>query len=135
MDGIFVAYHNTALMFGFEYFSREYMDERLFGGAVQGDRVFDRCVKCMERIASEITLCFPGESVKCSFETSEQDGALRIYVEPEEWHGKSEDDRPIAELLVTATSYLNGVRAEGPMEFGTHEDDCMSREHDCLGVD
>lgn len=124
MDGIFVAYHNTAKMFGFEYFSREFMDERLFGGSVQGDRVFDRCVKCMEDVASEIAMCFPGESVKCAFETAEGAGVLRIYVEPEEWDEQTQGERPIVQLLVTATNYLNGNRILDPMDFGTRADDC-----------
>lgn len=122
MDGIFVAYHNTAYMFGFQYFSREDMDDRLFGGTVQGDRVFQKCVKCMEQILSEVILCFPGISVNCNFETSPQENALRIYVEPTQWD--SPGDRPVVELLVTATNYLNGVRVLGPMEFGVHKDEC-----------
>lgn len=121
MDGIFVAYHNTAYMFGFQYFSREDIDDRLFGGTVQGDRVFAKCVKCMEEIMSEVTLCFPGVSVKCYFETSEE-GALRIYVEPVKWDGPGEV--PIVEFMVTATNYMNGVRVLGPMDYGDVEDDC-----------
>lgn len=122
MDGIFVAYHNTARIFGFQYFSRQDMDDRLFGGSVQGDRVFQKCVKCMEEILSEVTLCFPGLSVDCVFETSPQENALRIYVEPVEWDKPGEP--PVVELLVTATNYMNGNRVMGPMNFGIHSDDC-----------
>lgn len=134
MDGIFVAYHNTAIMFGFEYFSREFMDERLFGGSVQGDRVFDRCVRCMEDIVSEITQCFPGLSVRCSFETSEQDGSLRIYVEPAEWDEETQGELPVTELFVTVTNYVNGNRVIDEMDFGIQEDDCESLRHSLEGV-
>lgn len=126
MDGIFVAYHNTALMFGFQYIPREEMDTCLFGGPEQGDRVFDRCVKCMENIVQEITECFPGRSINCTFETSQETQALRIYVEPEEWDEQTEGERPIVELLVSATNFVNDVRVSGPMDFGGQEDTCMS---------
>ncbi|PVG02139.1 Pet127-domain-containing protein [Serendipita vermifera] len=122
MDGIFVAYHNTVLMFGFQYFTRQDMDERLFGGPVQGDRVFEQCVKCLETILSEITSCFPGVSVKCTFEASPDDPVMRIYVEPEEWDEETQGERPLVELFVSATSYLNGTRITGPMNFGTQDD-------------
>lgn len=125
MDGIFVAYHNTALMFGFQYIPREEMDTRLFGGSVQGDRVFDRCVKCMERIAQEIIECFPGRSVNCTFETTgEESQSLRIYVEPQEWDEELDGERPIIELMVSATNFINGVRVTGPMDFGGQGDTC-----------
>ena len=62
MDGVIVAYHNTARMFGFQYIPLQEMDEALFGlnpGA--GDRIFKKCVKFLECIATEITLCFPDQ--------------------------------------------------------------------------
>jgi Mitochondrial protein Pet127 len=31
MDGIFVAYHNTSKLFGFEYIPREQMDDDIYG--------------------------------------------------------------------------------------------------------
>jgi hypothetical protein len=126
MDGIFVAYHNTALMFGFQYIPREEMDIRLFGGSIQGDRVFDRCVKCMERIAQEVTECFPGRSVNCTFETAQDAQALKFYVEPEEWDEQAEGERPVVELLVSATNFINDTRVAGPMDFGGEEDTCES---------
>lgn len=60
MDGVFVAYHNTARLFGFQYVPLQEMDERLFGtrpGA--GERVFRKCVGLMEVVAGEITECYP----------------------------------------------------------------------------
>ncbi|CAG7845917.1 mRNA degradation protein pet127, mitochondrial Flags: Precursor [Serendipita indica DSM 11827] len=116
MDGIFVAYHNTSRFFGFQYFNREDMDSRLFGGSTEGDRVFDRCVQCLEEIANEVTMCYPGQSVRCLFESSDEDQSLRIYVEPEEWD-ETRGDRPITELLITATNFVDGERVVGPMDF------------------
>jgi hypothetical protein len=67
MDGVIVAYHNTARMFGFQYIPLEEMDEALYGkypGA--GDRVFNMSVKLLEIIASEVSSCFP-EQVRLCF--------------------------------------------------------------------
>ncbi|CAG8600598.1 9433_t:CDS:2 [Acaulospora colombiana] len=102
------------------------MDERLFGGPVQGDRVFEQCVKCLEAILSEVTSCFPGTSTKCAFEASADDPVMRVYVEPEEWDEETQGERPLVELYVSATSYLNGKRITGPMNFGTQDDQCTS---------
>jgi hypothetical protein len=59
MDGVFVAYHNTARIFGFQYISLDEMDERLFGNAARGDRVFEKCIGLLEMIADEIANVFP----------------------------------------------------------------------------
>jgi hypothetical protein len=75
MDGVFVAYHNTARIFGFQYVSLEEMDARLFGeyekstAVVNGDsaptrgtRIFEKCVKLLETVMDEIVGVF-GERV------------------------------------------------------------------------
>ena len=59
MDGIFVAYHNTARIFGFQYLSISDMDERLFGNRTGGDRVFAKCVELLDTIAEAITEVSP----------------------------------------------------------------------------
>lgn len=61
MDGVFVAYHNTARIFGFQYISVDEMDERLFGGQGRGDRVFEKCIGVLESVAEEIIGVFPKE--------------------------------------------------------------------------
>jgi len=75
MDGVFVAYHNTARVFGFQYISLEEMDARLFGPSVKdvglgnavsapprGARIFEKCVKLLEKVMDEIVSVF-GERV------------------------------------------------------------------------
>jgi hypothetical protein len=60
MDGVLVAYHNTARMFGFQYIPVEEMDERLFGGSgKRGEQVFEKCVGMLEVAVEEASLCFP----------------------------------------------------------------------------
>lgn len=65
MDGIFVAYHNTARIFGFQYVSLREMDLRLFGREGAGEDVFNRCVWILESIYREIACSFP-KQVRCA---------------------------------------------------------------------
>jgi hypothetical protein len=71
MDGIFVAYHNTAKIFGFQYVPLCEIDNRLFGSSVSGDRVFRKCVELLEAVSDEIVACFSGE-VRCIYTTCKQ---------------------------------------------------------------
>ena len=59
MDGVFVAYHNTARIFGFQYIPLTEMDARLYGGEGRGDRVFEKCVGLLEAVAKEMSSCYP----------------------------------------------------------------------------
>ena len=59
MDGIFVAYHNTSRLFGFQYVPLPEIDERLFGSPEHGGRVFEKCVGLLEALAEEVVACFP----------------------------------------------------------------------------
>ena len=61
MDGILVAYHNTARIFGFQYVSLDEMDRCLFGREGAGARVFQRCIWLMEMLYRHITRCFPDQ--------------------------------------------------------------------------
>ncbi|KAG1787452.1 RNA processing-related protein, mitochondrial RNA degradation [Suillus plorans] len=103
MDGVFVAYHNTARVFGFQYISLEEMDARLFGQDVKpagvvnsdsaptrGTRVFEKCVKLLEVVMDEIVGVFGERSVKCTFETRERSSKMNIWVEPVEWDAEKE---------------------------------------------
>ncbi|KAG7088520.1 hypothetical protein E1B28_012504 [Marasmius oreades] len=114
MDGVFVAYHNTERIFGFQYVPLEEMDQRLFGGQRgTGNVVFKKCVEMMEIVAEEIVGCFPGQSVKCTFETEERATDMHVWVEPVE---KSEGgETPVKELVVTATSFLGDEMVEGDL--------------------
>lgn len=59
MDGVFVAYHNTARLFGFQYIPLEEMEARLYSDPKAGDRVFDKCLRLLEILYSEIVAPFP----------------------------------------------------------------------------
>ncbi|KAF9267511.1 Pet127-domain-containing protein [Marasmius fiardii PR-910] len=111
MDGVFVAYHNTERMFGFQYVPLEEMDKRLFGQQKGiGERVFRKCIEMMEILAEEIVGCFPGQSVKCTFETQDQSNEMHIWVEPAK---NNSDETAIKELVVTTTSFMGENMIDG----------------------
>ncbi|KAI0754998.1 mitochondrial protein Pet127-domain-containing protein [Daedaleopsis nitida] len=87
MDGIMVAYHNVARIFGFQYISLKEMDLSLFGHAKAGQRVFLRCVHIMGMLYDEIVKCFKAQPVKCTFE--KRGKFLRVWVEPIEFELKN----------------------------------------------
>lgn len=126
MDGVLVAHHNTARIFGFRYIPLSEMDRCLFGDEGRGEAVFEKCVLLLEEILMEVTGAFPDQvrfgcrtvtlflltfgkqSVRCLFET--QDDKLNVFVEPEA-HDESKGPRPITHIVVQSTSYINGGRA------------------------
>ncbi|EPQ54620.1 Pet127-domain-containing protein [Gloeophyllum trabeum ATCC 11539] len=102
MDGILVAYHNTARIFGFQYMPLEDMEERLYGAPGRGERVFERCVSLLEVVLPEVTRCFPNQSVELMLEAQEGKGVLNIWVQPAGWNEEQDGPAPIVQLDVTA---------------------------------
>ncbi|KLT42651.1 Pet127-domain-containing protein [Cutaneotrichosporon oleaginosum] len=102
MDGIFIAYHNTARCFGFEYMPRTELDTRLFGGPDIGDQVFQLCIGFFERIMDLATDMFPDEALSLlwfqarpplnPFQKarmgSREVNELIVAVQPFEWTGE-----------------------------------------------
>nr|GAT60363.1 predicted protein [Mycena chlorophos] len=108
MDGVIVAYHNTARTFGFQYIPLEEMDRCLFGTEpTAGERIFQKCVALLEAISTEIVKCFPEQSVKCTFECEQDEQELNVWVQPVT---ASEDEAlmaPMHQLVVRAQSFLS----------------------------
>ncbi|KIL67829.1 hypothetical protein M378DRAFT_177093 [Amanita muscaria Koide BX008] len=101
-----------ARIFGFQYVPLAEMEERLFGpGRGIGDKVFERCVRLLEIVCQEVVQCFPGEPVRCTFETKEYDNKLNVWVEPTKWAGKGE--RPIQQLEVRVANYIGVSEVPG----------------------
>ncbi|ORX88960.1 Pet127-domain-containing protein, partial [Basidiobolus meristosporus CBS 931.73] len=61
MDGVFVCYHNTARVFGFQYISLDEMETRLFGNPVMGEQVFSQSIKLLGRILNTATERYPNQ--------------------------------------------------------------------------
>ena len=68
MNGIFVAYHNTGRLLGFEYISKEEMDKYIYGNSIMGDKYFDLISRTTEYIANFFTTKFPNKIVRLSYQ-------------------------------------------------------------------
>ncbi|KAF9233367.1 mitochondrial protein Pet127-domain-containing protein [Melanogaster broomeanus] len=102
MDGIFVAYHNTARIFGFQYISLEEMEARLYG-PVNGARIFEMCLSLLEKILGEVVKVYgqrngtkKQEGERCPVTRFDVNVASYLYggAEPVSWVDAVSDDRP-----------------------------------------
>ncbi|KAG9000254.1 hypothetical protein FRB93_012794 [Tulasnella sp. JGI-2019a] len=118
MDGIFIAYHNTAKIFGFQYLSLSEMDERLFGSRLAGDRVFGKCVELLEQLAETVVSIWPGKDVKCTFESTST--CMRLWVTPDGF--PAQQNTPITELTLKIENWINGELIQGTPVLDNPED-------------
>ncbi|ETI23057.1 hypothetical protein G647_04853 [Cladophialophora carrionii CBS 160.54] len=73
MDGIFVAYHNTERLFGFQYVPLPELDFALHGqeDRTLGDQEFSLSIQLLDYIFNEATMQHPGQSFRFHFEARE----------------------------------------------------------------
>ncbi|KDN51295.1 Pet127-domain-containing protein, partial [Tilletiaria anomala UBC 951] len=122
MDGIFVCYHNTATVFGFQYFSVEDMNARLFGSQEMADQSYHMSIELLEHIFESCIAIYPQQSLKLTVHALE-DGAMKVFVEPDTGaqavpdnvgdHVKDE----ISLLKVDVDRWLDGALVTGPVQF------------------
>ncbi|CAJ2507297.1 Uu.00g084830.m01.CDS01 [Anthostomella pinea] len=82
MDGIFVAFHNTQRIFGFQYIPLSEMDESLHGtsNTTLGDREFKLSLRLLNDLLNRATKKFPEQSLRLHFETRTSTTAPFMYV-------------------------------------------------------
>lgn len=133
MDGIFVAYHNANEIFGFQYVSREEMDQRLYGNSLTGDQSFNLILQVYNAILEATVPLYPSDNlIRLTFATDKVGSHLVVFSEdcgrrnesggsstglPEE--GDYDDDilpipagRNVMQFTVTMSSVINGFRTE-----------------------
>lgn len=87
MDGIFVAFHNTERIFGFQYITLEEMDASMHQdwNSGIGDREFKLSLQLLNEVLNKATEKFPRRSLRIHFETREtQTPLMHIFIEPME---------------------------------------------------
>lgn len=86
MDGIFVAYHNTQRIFGFQYIPLEEMDASMHGtlDKTLGDAEFTASLKLWNEMLNKATDRFPDLSLRVHVETrpSDQVPLMYFFAEP-----------------------------------------------------
>ncbi|CAO1623237.1 unnamed protein product [Parajaminaea phylloscopi] len=133
MDGIFVAYHNAAKCFGFEYFPVEDLAERIFGTQEMAEQAFRLSVGLCERVLGRAVELYPGKALRMTFETPEvrssgntsprggqtagtSEDVMSVWVQPKGADGTVVPDE-ITQLDVTVDRYLRGALVKGPISF------------------
>jgi len=81
MHGAFVAYHNTAEIFGFEYLPLEEMDHYIFGGSAMADKAYDVTCKLFSHVLERVTDDHPNDTLKLCFAATRNSRDLDIWVE------------------------------------------------------
>ncbi|KHO00300.1 PET127-like protein [Metarhizium album ARSEF 1941] len=105
MDGIFVAFHNTQRIFGFQYISLAEMDHAIHGthDPRLGDEEFKCSIMLLNDLMNRATQRFPGRTLRLHVETRPTKVPLTyFFVEPvteEEMRKTQEASKPSMELL------------------------------------
>ncbi|CAM1508215.1 Fc.00g050630.m01.CDS01 [Cosmosporella sp. VM-42] len=110
MDGIFVAFHNTRRIFGFQYVSLEEMDRALHGTTNRrvGDEEFRATLTLFNDVMNRATERFPGKSLRLHVETRPTDPPLTYFfaepvsekvIEKTQESGKASVDKIKSQLL------------------------------------
>ncbi|KJZ71754.1 hypothetical protein HIM_08839 [Hirsutella minnesotensis 3608] len=105
MDGIFVAFHNTRRIFGFQYISLSEMDQALHGTADTrlGDMEFKYSLALLNDLLNRATERFPGRTLRIHVETRPTKIPLMYFfaqpVSEEEISKSEEASEPMAEEL------------------------------------
>ncbi|KAL7267846.1 hypothetical protein RUND412_009548 [Rhizina undulata] len=85
MDGIFVAFHNTEKIFGFQYVSLDEMDAALHEGPGSGigEKEFKLSLQLFNVLLNKATEKYPNQSLRLHFETREtQTPYMYVFAEP-----------------------------------------------------
>ncbi|KAM4056285.1 mitochondrial protein [Hirsutella rhossiliensis] len=105
MDGIFVAFHNTQRIFGFQYISLPEMDQAIHGtnDLRVGDQEFKCSIALLNDLMDRATARFPGRTLRLHVETRPTKVPLTyFFVEPvteEEMERNQAASKPLADKL------------------------------------
>ncbi|TQS32294.1 hypothetical protein Golomagni_07395 [Golovinomyces magnicellulatus] len=105
MDGIFVAYHNTQRIFGFQYISLAEMDQAIHGTTDLrvGDQEFKASLSLLNELLNKASERFPGKSLRLHMETRPTKVPLTyFFAEPvtdEEMKSIQEASKPAVEQV------------------------------------
>ncbi|KAK9767051.1 hypothetical protein K7432_003445 [Basidiobolus ranarum] len=135
MDGVFVCYHNTARVFGFQYISLDEMETRLFGNPTMGEQVFNMSIKLLGRILNTATEKYPNQSLLVTVDTKETSQAMDVYVEAmNEEQGyspsaeetvralpvyKVKEDTKVSKWQINSYSMVNNRRVNGSFDVSS----------------
>jgi hypothetical protein len=80
MDGIFVAYHNTKQLLGFEYVTLKEMEYCIFETRAMASLSFDVVNKLLHILLDTFTYRWPNSSLKLTCQTKKATNGCRMYI-------------------------------------------------------
>jgi hypothetical protein len=88
MNGVFVAFHNTQEMFGFEYLPQEDLDECLYGSTALGDRTFELVCQLTETMLRRLVADSEARAghpvaLRCFLSPDRNNSLVHLFVEPQ----------------------------------------------------
>lgn len=136
MDGIFVAYHNTQRIFGFQYISLSEMDHAIHGttDTELGDQEFKASVTLLNDLLNRATERFPGKNLRLHVETRPTKVPLTyFFVEPvstDNMRQAQEASKPSVEQLEKEIRGLSQEEQEAETARAEAEAKARSRDDD-----
>lgn len=115
MDGIMIAYHNTAEIFGFQYLTRTEMDEILYGNTATGDAVFKVVLKLYDQVLESIVNLYRNdEAIKLTFSLNKDASKLTIFSETEDVVDGTNGtlEKSFNQFTLSVSNFINGFRSE-----------------------
>ncbi|RYP69558.1 hypothetical protein DL771_006073 [Monosporascus sp. 5C6A] len=135
MDGIFVAFHNTQRIFGFQYIPLSEMDLALHGtsNVTLGNREFKLSLRLLNEILDRATKKWPEQSLRLHFETRTSVASPFMYifakpVKPEDIDEVQNANKASIEAFERTILGLNKDADEAEPEVET--DDVIEEEED-----
>ncbi|KAL7420472.1 hypothetical protein Q5752_004422 [Cryptotrichosporon argae] len=125
MDGIFVAYHNTATCFGFQYLPLSELDQRLFGSTELADQAFHLSVGVLEALLERATALYPAQTLDLIVLRPRGKDCVVAYVRPHAYDKTRV--RPIRAIVVKFASEVDGAKVTGPVELAKDDDERKSQ--------
>lgn len=122
MDGIFVAYHNTQRIFGFQYISLAEMDQAIHGTTDLrvGDQEFKASLTLLNELLNKASERFPGKSLRLHLETRPTKVPLTyFFAEPvtdEEMQTIQEASKPAVEQVAEGIRDLSEKERDAEAE-------------------
>lgn len=136
MDGIFVAYHNTQRIFGFQYISLEEMDNAIHGttDTKLGDQEFKASLSLLNDLLNRATERFPGRHLRLHVETRPTKVPLTyFFVEPvteDNMRSVQEAGKPSVEQLEKEIRGLSQKEREAESAEAEAEANARSQDDD-----
>lgn len=134
MDGVFVAFHDTHRIFGFQYISLAEMDYALHGTADTrlGDQEFKASIKLLNELMDKATERFPGKTLRICVETRPTKVPLTyFFAEPvtdEEMRSMQEKSNESAENVVKDIQSINEEQQNAELTVESEEAESAESE-------